>query len=325
MLINRKKSLMKPYIYNGIRLGLIEGLEINNIPVNNRGQYTKVYKDILEGLDFENIDSFNIRKKVVNSFSAFNKEQEIIQDQVDKLMLKRSLAVKTIHNMCIHSGAKYKMPDNNIWMKKFLKKCFKDLSHDGHIDLNWIDISNVTWLTNVFEGCLCTHIDVSSWDITNVNMLGHVFYKCPNLVEINMSGWGRHKSTYAAYMFGLCPNLRTIYMDNFDTSCINNFCFMFAGCKNLQYVNVSNWNMENATDISFMFWNCNNINNLDVSNWRFKQLSKIDSIFENCQNLNNLIGINNWSKSWKYKNIPQKISSWDAFENCPTKPDWINR
>lgn len=57
------------------------------------------------------------------------------------------------------------------------------------LDLKWFNTSNVTDMTNMFNGCSrLTSLDISGWDMTNVTTSSNMFDNCESLTTIKMIG-----------------------------------------------------------------------------------------------------------------------------------------
>ena len=108
-------------------------------------------------------------------------------------------------------------PKNRIQLEQLIDYAFK---HNIY-DLNFIDTSKITDMSNLFMNC--EHdIDVSNWDVSNVINMVCTFYNC------NMfTGKG---------------------LENWDVSNVTNMSDMFYFCKKFD-CDLSRWNVSNVTEI----------------------------------------------------------------------------
>ena len=123
-------------------------------------------------------------------------------------------------------------PKNKTQLKQLIKYAFK---HNIY-DLNFIDTSEITDMSLLFNNC--THnFDVSSWDVSNVINMGYTFYKCNVFTAKGLENW--------------------------DVSKVKNMNYMFYNCKNFN-CDLSNWDISNVTRWKNMFGGCDKI---PIPNW----------------------------------------------------------
>ena len=117
-------------------------------------------------------------------------------------------------------------PKNNAQLKQLINYAFKHKQYD----LNFIDTSKITDMSNLFED-IRHNFDVSKWDMSNV--------------------------TNTEFMFDCCFEFKGKGLENWDVSNVTNMRHMFGGCKNFN-CDLSNWDVSNVTDMSHMFYCCKN-------------------------------------------------------------------
>ena len=83
-------------------------------------------------------------------------------------------------------------------------KCSEDIQH---IDIDKWDVSNVTNMRAMFEGCMDLDCDLSSWDVSKVKDMGYMFYGC-RLFESDLSNWDVSKVKDMSYIFDGCTSLK---------------------------------------------------------------------------------------------------------------------
>ena len=112
--------------------------------------------------------------------------------------IQEKLVIKKSNNLFDH---KY-FPQTKKELREIIKKRIKDESKE--VDLNDIDVSNITDMSNLFSG-LDFNGDVSEWDVSNVTDMKVMFYKCKSFNQ-NISNWNVSNVTNMAFMFCNCQS-----------------------------------------------------------------------------------------------------------------------
>lgn len=128
-------------------------------------------------------------------------------------------------------------PKNEQELVEIIEKLFKNKIYN----LNCINTSNITYMTNLFNvndgDYNIPDIDVSKWDVSNVKDMECMFCGCSNL-KCDLSNWNVSKC------------------ENFEN--------MFEGC-NIDNLNIDNWNVNPTSNTRGMFFNIKTPNHLP--NW----------------------------------------------------------
>ena len=101
-----------------------------------------------------------------------------------------------------NKGVEYKyFPQTKDELKEIIKQRIKNEGNE--VDLNDIDVSNITDMSNLFED-LDFDSDISNWDVSNVKNMSGMFYMC-NKFNKDISSWDVSKVTDTYCMSLGCP------------------------------------------------------------------------------------------------------------------------
>ena len=133
--------------------------------------------------------------------------------------IKEKLIIKKRNN-------KYNyFPKTKEELKDIIKQRIKEEGNE--VNLNDIDVSNITDMSNLFEGTYFNG-DISEWDVSNVIDMGYMFSEC-KVFNQDISNW--------------------------DVSNVTNMSHMFSECKAFNK-DISNWDVSNVINMYGMFNNC---------------------------------------------------------------------
>ena len=104
----------------------------------------------------------------------------------EKLIIKKNKA----------TNYKY-FPQTKEELKDIILKRIK--AEGKEVDLNDIDVSNITDMSKLFEGTNFNG-DISEWDVSNVTDMSYMFYGC-NKFNKDISYWDVSNVTYMHSMF----------------------------------------------------------------------------------------------------------------------------
>ena len=105
---------------------------------------------------------------------------------------------------------------------------------DLNANLNDIDVSQITDMSNLFLNRFPHNIDISEWDVSNVTDMNNMFRNCHDF-DCDLSKW--------------------------DVRKVKNMRYMFYNCKKFKGKGLDKWDPVNCTDMYGMFTGCTVINN----------------------------------------------------------------
>ena len=148
-------------------------------------------------------------------------------------------------------------------------------------NLNWLDISNVTMLDQLFNVGIFNRQyifwDVSDWDTSHVTSMVGTFNGCKDICDL--SKWDTSKVTTMVNMFYECSTFNG-NISNWNVSKVTRFDSMFFGCSSFNQ-DISNWDISSAKNLSKMFYNCRKFNQ-PIQKWNITKNMDISYLLYGC-------------------------------------------
>lgn len=148
-------------------------------------------------------------------------------------------------------------------------------------NLNWLDISNVTMLDQLFNvGTFNRQYifwNVSDWDTSHVTSMVGTFNGCKDICDL--SKWDTSKVTSMVNMFYECSTFNS-NISNWNVSKVTRFDSMFYGCSSFNQ-DISNWDISSAENLSYMFYNCRKFNQ-PIQRWNITKNMDISYLLYGC-------------------------------------------
>ena len=170
--------------------------------------------------------------------------------------------------------------------KKELIKNIVEVFNSGKTDLNCIDTSKITDMSNLFDSGnynkSLDNIDISKWNVSNVKYMQFMFDGYENF-NCDLSNWYVSKVENMKGIFSWCINFNCD-LSKWDVSNVTNMDFMFDNCKNFD-CNLSNWDVHNVISMKYMFANCVNFKAEGIEKWNINKVINMDFMFDNCMKL----------------------------------------
>ena len=201
-------------------------------------------------------------------------------------------------------------PKTNEELRKLVRELIKERGSDA--DLNDIDTSEITDMSQVFHGTDIRRINISAWDVSNVKTMYRMFSSCLKLEEIDLSNWNTSKLMYANYMF-FGDSKFNANLENWNVSSLVNASYMFFNCRSFN-CNVSKWDVRKVEWMDGMFAECNKFNG-NPGPWNVSKCMNFENMFYGDKSLN--CNFNNWK-------VHKKANIESMFSGCKDKtiPDW---
>ena len=235
-------------------------------------------------------------KKLLESLFDDDDDELFKDDNIDISNILFEDDVKKIHEQLL-KGIVVSDDDLVLVCQDAFKYKVKDFSELVHIitdikqqlykdkvdafNLNWLDISNVTMLDQLFNVGIFNRQyifwDVSDWDTSHVTSMVGTFNGCKDICDL--SKWDTSKVTSMVNMFYDCSTFNG-NISNWDVSKVTRFDSMFYGCSSFNQ-DISNWDISSAENLSYMFYNCRKFNQ-PIQKWNITKNMDISYLLYGC-------------------------------------------
>lgn len=210
---------------------------------------------------------------------------DLLEDDARKIheqLLKGMVVSDDDLELVCQNAFKYKVKDFNELVHIIAD--IKQQLYKNKVDafnLNWLDISNVTMLDQLFNvGTFNRQYifwDVSDWDTSHVTSMAGTFNGCKDICDL--SKWDTSKVTSMVNMFYGCSTFNG-NISNWDVSKVTRFDSMFYGCSSFNQ-DISNWYISSAENLSYMFYNCIKFNQ-PIQKWNITKNMDISYLLYGC-------------------------------------------
>ena len=198
--------------------------------------------------------------------------------------------------------------------KDELIKVIRILLDKGETNLNCIDTSNITDMSELFYNKEDINIDVSKWNVSNVKDMNRMFYNCEDF-NCDLSNWDVSKVENMERMFHYCEKFNCD-LSNWNVSKVKNTSYMFYRCENFD-CDLSNWNVSNVEKIDHMFCECRIFIGKGLDNWNIsKKVTDMSNMFDGCRKFN--CDLSKWNTK-RVKDMRYMFYNCDSLKN---KPNW---
>ena len=210
---------------------------------------------------------------------------DLLEDDARKIreqLLKGMVVSDDDLELVCQDAFKYKVKDFSE-LVHIIADIKKQLYRDkvDAFNLNWLDISNVTMLDQLFNvGTFNRQYifwDVSDWDTSHVTSMAGTFNGCKDICDL--SKWDTSKVTSMVNMFYECSTFNG-NISNWDVSKVTRFDSMFYGCSSFNQ-DISNWDISSAENLSYMFYRCRKFNQ-PIQKWNITKNMDISYLLYGC-------------------------------------------
>lgn len=151
------------------------------------------------------------------------------------------------------------------------------------IDISSLNLENVTNMSRMFESCVAEKIILPNTTSGKVTTMSRMFCCCHALKDVNIGAINTSNVTDMSYMFEQCDNLEVIkFGNNFNTANVRDMSCMFKLCHKLKKVDLSTFNTSNVTTMQGMFMLCDGLFNIDLSSLDTSNVTDMSSMFATC-------------------------------------------
>lgn len=210
---------------------------------------------------------------------------DLLEDDVRKIheqLLKGMVVSDDDLELVCQDAFKYKVKDFSELVHiiaDIKQQLYKDKV--DAFNLNWLDISNVTMLDQLFNVSTFNRQyifwDVSDWDTSHVTSMVGTFNGCKDICDL--SKWDTSKVTSMVNMFYGCSTFNG-NISNWNVSKVKRFDSMFYGCSSFNQ-DISNWDISSAENLSYMFYNCRKFNQ-PIQKWNITKNMDISYLLYGC-------------------------------------------
>ena len=96
---------------------------------------------------------------------------------------------------------------------KIMNNMFENCKNLKYLELDFLDINNVTDISEMFKGCssLISLPDISNWNTENINKMSGLFEGCSSLKSLpDISKWNMNNINHINAMFKECSSLKSL-------------------------------------------------------------------------------------------------------------------
>ena len=202
---------------------------------------------------------------------------------------------------------------NNPWisMHRAFQGCI-NLTYAGN---DVPDLSGVTDMAQMFEGCSSFNDNISNWNTTNITNMSFMF-EGASVFNQDIGSWNTSNVTNMRDMFDNATNFNQ-NIGNWITSSVTNMTGMFWAASSFNQ-DISNWDTSNVTDMSHMFKYTSSFNQ-NIGGWNTSRVRQMEYMFHRATSFNQNIG--NWNTSsvttmeymfYEATSFNQNIGNWNT-------------
>ena len=201
------------------------------------------------------------------------------------LLVQDCLSTNPVDGMCLDNEFG-PMPDWDVSNVTYMSYLFNNFT-TFNSDIGGWDVSNVTDMSHMFKNT-SFNSDINDWDVSNVTNMSYMF-KSSNYNQ-PLNNWDVSNVTSMYHMFGESNYNQPL--NNWDVSSVSDMANMFSGAASFNQP-LNNWDVSNVTNMSLMF--NGSIYNQPLNNWDVSNVIDMHWMFQNTTSFNQ--PLNNWDVS----------------------------
>jgi len=155
---------------------------------------------------------------------------------------------------------------SNEWSR--MSSAFRNAENMTVVATDAPDLTNVTSMRSMFEGCKIFNTDINDWDVSNVTDMSFMF---GGVFNQDISNWDVGSVTDMSSMFAQTDAFNQD-IGNWDVSSVTNMGSMFSRASVFNQ-DIGDWDVSNVTDMPFMFRNATSFNQ-DLRDWPTDQVTE---------------------------------------------------
>ena len=160
----------------------------------------------------------------------------------------------------------------------------KELERQGpDADLNFIDTSMITDMSELFEALNIRNIKIDKWNVSNVTNMSNMFRYNPEF-NADLSNWNVSKVTNMYAMFYKAKKFNST-LSKWDVSTVTVMRGMFNGAESFND-DLSKWNVSKVKDMGWMFYYAN-LFTCDLSKWDVSNVIDMKCMFYGAPKMEN--------------------------------------
>jgi surface protein len=148
-----------------------------------------------------------------------------VNNYINEALIKKNTKIKTYNYF----------PKDKKELQSLLKELLDERGKDA--DLNDIDTSDITDMSELFDNLDPYNIDISEWNVSSVKNMEWMFCWCDNF-NSDLSAWDVSEVEDMSRMFNKCEKFNSD-LSSWNVSKVTNMQQMFRGCTSL--TNTPNW------------------------------------------------------------------------------------
>ena len=173
-------------------------------------------------------------------------------------------------------------PKTKAELEELLKELIEERGDNA--DLNDIDTSEITDMSELFDNMKQFNGDISKWDVSNVVDMQAMFYHAESFNQ-DLSKWDVSSvETMESLFDGACSFNGDI--SDWDVSNVTNMIEMFKGAESFNQ-DISEWDVRNVENMNMMFENASSFNQ-DLNDWDVEDDVEKEDMFKGASNMKEL-------------------------------------